>query len=210
MHQNVDFVGRQREQVGGFDDFEPLVHHRGRIDRDLLAHAPVRMFQRLRQCRLFDVGGRPGAERSARCGDDYPHQFLAVSGAERLKQRVMFGIGRQDAGTGLRRALHEEIAGADQAFLVGKRHRCAAVDRRQRRLQSGRAAHRRHHPVCRPRRRLDDGALARAAFGARAGQRFLQLTQSRRVSDRRKSRIEFFGELGQASTLLFAVSASTR
>jgi len=32
------------------------------IDGDLLPHAPVRMFQRLRQRRLLDIGDRPGAE----------------------------------------------------------------------------------------------------------------------------------------------------
>ena len=35
---------------------------------------------------------------------------------------------------------HEQAAGADQAFLVGERDGRAALDRGQRRLQSGRAA----------------------------------------------------------------------
>ena len=30
MHQDVDFVRREREQVGRLDDFEALVHHRSR------------------------------------------------------------------------------------------------------------------------------------------------------------------------------------
>ena len=75
--------------------------------------------------------GGPGAERPAGGGDDHAHQFLAVAGGERLKQCVVFGIRRQDAGAGFRRALHEEIAGANQAFLVGERDRRAAVDRGQ-------------------------------------------------------------------------------
>ena len=134
----------------------------------------------------MSVGG-PGAERPARGGDDHAHQFLAVAGGKRLKQRVVFGIGRQDAGAGFRRALHEEIAGADQAFLVGERHRRAAVDRGQRGLQSGRTADRRHHPVGGTRRGLDDGAFAGAAFDAGAGQRVLQFAKPRR--DRRSRQI---------------------
>ena len=80
----------------------------------------------------------PGAERSARRGDDDANQFLAIAGAERLEQRVVLGIGRQDAGAGLGRALHEEIAGTDQAFLVGERDGGAAIDGRERRLQTRR------------------------------------------------------------------------
>ena len=141
--------------------------------------------------------GGPGAERSARGGDDHAHQFLAIAGRKRLKQCVVFGIRRQDAGAGFRRALHEEIAGTNQAFLVGERDRRAAVDRSQCRLQSGRTAHRRHHPVGGTRGGLDDGAFAGAAFDAGAGQRVLQFAEPRRVGDRSESRAEFLGELGQ-------------
>ena len=140
---------------------------------------------------------RPGAERAAGCGDDHAHQFLAIAGGKRLKQRVMFGIRRQDAGACFRRALHEEIAGADQAFLVGQRHRRAAIDGGQCRLQPGRAAHRRHHPVGGTRGGLDDSAFAGAAFGACAGQRGLQFAKARGIGDRRESRAEFLGEFGQ-------------
>ena len=41
------------------------------------------------------------------------------------------------------------------------------------------------------------GAFAGAAFGAGAGQRGLQFAEARGIGDRRKSRAEFFGELGQ-------------
>ena len=154
-------------------------------------------FQRLRQRRLLDVGGGPGPERSAGCGDDDANQFFAIAGAQRLKQRVMLGIRRQDAGPRLRRALHEEIAGADQAFLVRQRDRGAAIDRRERGLQSGRAADGGHHPVRRTRGGLDDGAFAGAAFGAGAGQRILQLPKPVGIGDRRKSRVELHRQLRQ-------------
>ena len=82
----------------------PLFIIEAGIDGDLLAHAPVRMFQRLRQRRLLDVGGSPCPERPAGGGDDDAHQLFAVAGAQRLKQCVMLGIRRQDAGARLQRA----------------------------------------------------------------------------------------------------------
>ena len=60
------------------------------------------MLQRLRQRRLLDVGGvqvrngPPDAVMMTR------GQFVAVAGRQRLEQRVVFGIDRQDAGAGCR------------------------------------------------------------------------------------------------------------
>src|SRR3569833_430752 len=52
--------------------------------------------------------------------------------------------------------LPEESAGADEAFLDGEGHRGTTIDGGERRLQSGRAAHRSHHPIGRTRGGLDD------------------------------------------------------
>ncbi len=61
--------------------------------------------------------------------------------------------GRMQAPAFLARSM-KNVAGADQALLVGERDGGAAIDRGKRRLQSGRAADRRHHPIRRPRGRL--------------------------------------------------------
>ncbi len=110
----------------------------------------------------------------------------------------MFGIRRENAGTRLLRALHEEIAGADQAFLVGERNGGATIDRCECGLQARRAAHRRHHPIRRPCSRFDNSAFAGAAFGAGAGQGFLQLGEPARIRNGDKARVEFLRELGQS------------
>ena len=197
MHQNVDLIGRQRKQVRGFDDFKPLVHHRGGIDGDLLSHAPVRVFQRLRQCRLLDIGAGPCPERSTGGGDDDTNQLCSIARAQRLKQRVMLGISGQNAGPGFRRALHEEIACANKAFLVGKRNRRAAVHSRERRLQSGSTTDGGHDPIRRACRSFNNRAFARAAFGACAGQGIFQLRKAIGIGDRRKSRAKFPRQLRQ-------------
>ncbi len=155
------------------------------------------MFQRLRQGRLFDIGAGPGPERTAGCGDDDANQFVAVAGSECLKQRVMLGIGGQDAGSGLGRALHEKITGADQAFLVGERDGSAAIHGGQRRFQSGGAADGGHHPIGGPACGLDNRAFACAAFGAGAGQRILQILQKIGIGDRGEAGVELFCQFRQ-------------
>ena len=61
-------LGRQREQVMRLDQFEALVHQRRGIDRDLRAHRPVRMLERLLRRRRAD------RLRASRCGTVRPRR----------------------------------------------------------------------------------------------------------------------------------------
>ena len=47
MDDDVDPLGRQLEQMVRLDQLEALVHHRRRVDRNLRAHIPSRMSDRL-------------------------------------------------------------------------------------------------------------------------------------------------------------------
>ena len=125
-------------------------------------------------------------------------QFFAISRTQRLKQGVMLGVRRQDAGPCLSRPLHEEVAGANQTLLVGKRDGRATIHSRQRRLQSGRAAYRRHDPIRRARSSLNDGAFARPAFDARPSQCILQFRKASRIGNGRKPRPKLLGKLRES------------
>ena len=138
--------GRHREQMMRLDQLEALVHQARGIDGDLRPHRPIGMAQRLLGRGGVDLRARPGAERAARGGEDDALDVLAAAGAERLEDRVVLGIDRQHGGAGLGRRAHEQAAGADQALFVGERDGRAALDRRQRRLQSDRAADRAPSP----------------------------------------------------------------
>ena len=96
MDHHVDLLGPQVEQPAGLDDLQGLVHHRGRIDRDLRPHVPGGMGQ--------GVGhgdARPTAPRcTLRNGPP-----LAVSttrrtssrlpGLQGLKHRAVLAVDRQ-------------------------------------------------------------------------------------------------------------------
>ena len=92
--------GGEREQMMRLDHFQALVHQRRGIDGDLRAHRPVRMLQRLFGRGRPDRLQRPGAERAARGGQDHAPHVLAAAGAQRLEQRVVLGIDRQDGRAG--------------------------------------------------------------------------------------------------------------
>ena len=133
------------------------------------------MLERLLQRDLLHLRERPGAERAAGGGEHDAAHVLAPTRAQGLKDRVVLGIDRQHDGACRGRASHEQRAGADQALLVGERDGGAALDRGERRSQTGRAGDRGHDPIGRPLRRLDDGRLASTGLDARTGQRILEL-----------------------------------
>ncbi len=105
------------------------------------------------------------------------------TGAERLEDGVVLGIDGKHGGAGDGGAPHEQGAGTHQAFLVGKRDGGAAVDGGQRRLQADRTADRRHQPISRTLRGLEQTGLAGRRLDTAAGQGFLQLAIGCRISD---------------------------
>ena len=68
------------EQVVGLDDLQALVHERRRVDRDLAAHVPRRVLQRVLDADVLELGARAPAEGAARRGQD---ELLDASPAAR-------------------------------------------------------------------------------------------------------------------------------
>ena len=82
VHDDVDAVVRRAEQVVRLDHLEALVHQRRRVDRDLAAHRPGRVPQRLLDGDGLELGARAAAERAAGRGQHEP-----VDRARRARRR---------------------------------------------------------------------------------------------------------------------------
>ena len=197
MHHHVEHVGALREQMMGLDEFEALVHQRRRIDGDFRSHGPGRMFERLLDGHFLHGLERPGAERPAGCSENDAAHVLAPAGAERLEDRVVLGIDRQHGRPRVRRLAHEECAGADETLLVGERDRRAALGGGKRWLEARGAGNRRHHPVGRPLRRLDDRSCAGRRFDAGARQLALEFLIGARFGNRGEARAQVARETRQ-------------
>ena len=124
------------------------------------------MLQGLLHRDFADRVERPSAERAAGCSKHDAPDVLTPAGAERLENRIVLGIDRQDRGAFGGGAPHEQRACANQALLIGKRDRGAALCGRKRRRQACRAGDRRHDPIRRPLRGLDNRRLAGGSFDA--------------------------------------------
>ena len=147
MDDDVDPLGRQTEEEVRLDDLEALVHHRGRIDRDLRPHLPRGMRE--------GVLDRDGVERLETALPEWPargrqHEatrLLGPAGAHRLVDRAVLGVDGDQLGPALLRFVEDQLAGHDERFLVGEREALAGAHGGVRRPQAERPDEPAHHRV---------------------------------------------------------------
>ena len=173
MDDDVDRRRRRPEQPVRLDHLEALVHQRRRVDGDLAAHPPGRMAERGVD---GDAGQRLGGqvpERPARRGQDQPAHLRRIAPVQALVDGVVLAVDRQHVDAVGPGQVHHQAAGHHQHFLVGERDALAGADRRDHRLERGRAGRRAQHGVDVVARdqvdqRLRSGA-AQVEVGGRAG-----------------------------------------
>ena len=185
----------------GLDQLEALVHHRRRIDGDFRAHRPIGMGERFGARRGGDPLGAPLAERPARGRDGHAHDRRQVAAAERLEDRVVFGIHRQQARAGLARRRHHRVAGAHQRLLVGQRDRAAGRNGGVGRRQAGGADDRRDDQIGRFERRRDHRLGPRRGFDRAAGEAGFQLGVTVGVGESGETRAERAGDAGERGSV---------
>ena len=147
VNEDVDLIDVRREEVMRLDDFQPFVHHRGGVDRDLVAHLPRRMCERRVDGDVGECGEVAAKERAARSGEDDAGDFAIGAGAQRLMHRVVFGIDGKDFAAVLACGPRHHITRGNEHFFVRDRDAFAAHERRVHRRDAGRADDRRDHAI---------------------------------------------------------------
>ena len=137
VDDDVDLVVAETEQMVSLDQLEALVHERRRVDRDLAAHVPGRVAQRLLDGDALELAPRAAAERAARRGEHQLDDRARRLALDQLVQRRMLGVDRDDARAGRLGQLHHELASDDEGLLVGQREVDPFPQRRHRRAQAG-------------------------------------------------------------------------
>ena len=147
MNHDVDAGTGDVEEVARFDQFQALVHQGRRIDTDLRAHVPGWMCGRLGRRRRLQGGGIAVEERTARSGQHEAADLLRASRPQRLVDRGVFAVDRQDGRARGGRETPQHGPGRDHRLLVGERQVGAGRKRRRRRLKTGRADDCRHDEI---------------------------------------------------------------
>ena len=138
----------QAEQPAGFDHLQRLVHQRGGIDRDLRAHPPGRVPQRIVGRDVVELRPRDVRETGRR----WRSSTTGATSLGRLPARawkiapcsLSTGDQRRAASSG---QLRHQRAGNDQSLLVGQGDGLARFERGPRAGQASRADHRRDDNV---------------------------------------------------------------
>ena len=183
MDQHIEPLGGYAENMVGFDQFQPFIHHRSGIDGDFRAHGPVGMGQSLFDTGTVDGILAPAAERPARSGQGHFGHKCLVLPVEHLKQGIMLGIKRQNTRAILSGPRHKGFTGTNQTFLVGQRDHAALLDRRKSRQQAGRADNTGHHNIAIDTGRLDHRLCPRPCRDARARKGGLESRSTRFIGN---------------------------
>jgi hypothetical protein len=121
------------------------------------------------------LGKRRLTERTTRCREDDPFDGMALMFFQHLINRIVLAVDRQQlTATGMD-GTHEQIAGRNQAFLVGKRDIGAAPRCSQRRGKTRGADNGGHNPASVALGSFDQAVAAGRDFDAGSGQRRLEI-----------------------------------
>ena len=145
VHEHLDAVRGHPEEPARLDDLEPLVHEGRGVDRDLAAHVPGRVLERLARGDVAEALAGAVAERAARRGEDEPLDLLRTPAVQALVQGAMFAVDGQEARpAGLRLSDHQ-LPRHHQRLLVGEGDVFPRLQGPVRGDQPDRAHRRRHH-----------------------------------------------------------------
>ena len=138
VHHHVHAIFRDTEQPGGFDDFQPFVHHGSAVDGNFRAHRPVGVAQRLRGRDVRQLCRRPAEKRPAgRRQNQFAQRAVGRRGLQALENRAVLAVYRQNRDAACLRGLHDQRAARHQRLFVGQRDGMPGLDGGQRRPQPG-------------------------------------------------------------------------
>ena len=114
MNKDVDLLRRETKQPVGLDDFQALIHQRGRVDRDAPTHLPDGMLQGLFGGYAVKMLARGFEKRATGSGQYETADFRMASRPKTLMDGAMFAVHRQDFGSPLPRRACDQLTCRDK------------------------------------------------------------------------------------------------
>ena len=145
VDDDVDALVGDAEEVMCLDHLEALVEQRRRVDRDLAAHVPGRVRERLLARHVAEVAA--AAEGPARRGQHEPVHRARRLGVDQLVERRVLGVHGNEQRPGRLGERGDQLAADHEALLVGEREVDALGQRDDRRAEPRRAEDRVEHHV---------------------------------------------------------------
>jgi len=124
------------EEPPSLDHLQALVEQRGRIDRDLSAHFPGRVLERLLDCHARQLLCRESTKRTTAGREDQPPHVLARMTFKTLVNRVVLAIDWQHLDAVFSGRRHYRLARHNENLLGSHGQVFARLDRRESRPQT--------------------------------------------------------------------------
>ena len=118
MEEDVNLFRAEAEEPMRLDDLQGLIHHRGGVDRDLGAHVPNGMGERIVDRDLFQLLKRGITKRAAAGSEHNAGDFFSAAGLQRLENRAMLAVDRKDHGAALGSQLGDELPAHHKRFFI--------------------------------------------------------------------------------------------
>ena len=118
MNHNFDLIEIHTEEPARLDDFKSLVHHRGRINRDSLAHLPIWMRERLLGTHVTHFRERRLAKRATRSCQNEALYFFALAGPQALVDGVVLAIYWEQGDVVFFDCSCNQFPGGDEDFFI--------------------------------------------------------------------------------------------
>ena len=186
VHDDVDPVVRRAEQVVGLDHLEALVHQRRRVDRDLAAHRPGRVLERLLDRHV--VAARPARGRGTGRRRRSATSLSTAPGRARRRSAGAAPSARSRPGSAARRSPRRAPSRARRRRPATPCWRARGRCPRSARRSSGRARPSRRSRSARGRRR--DSATSRTRpSGPRSTSPSVHASAARAAASRSESAI---------------------
>jgi hypothetical protein len=179
MDDDLDLLRFQTKQPAGFDDLQGLVHQCRGVDRNLLAHVPGRMLERLLGSYIREISALLSAKWAAARGEHDSLDLARRASLHRLVDGAVLAIDGEDAGVLLFGKLHDERASHHQRLFVGDGdglarvqgepgagESCSADDGGENDVHVGIADHRADRVVAAEQPRAGDERFARQSLGS--------------------------------------------
>ena len=132
MHNDLDLVIAQAEQVMRLNHLKALVHHRRRVDGDLGPHRPCGMREGICGHHIAEFIDGAAPERPARCREDCPLNTPRIDALQQLEQGGVLAVHWHQHCAGSRSYGGDEVTTRHKALLVGERHGNTPLEGRQR------------------------------------------------------------------------------
>ena len=127
----------QPEQVMRLDHLETFIRERGRIGCDLRAHAPGRVRERIVRRDIRELVARAAAERAAGRGQHQRVDGFGRAALEALEDGRVLAVHREQSAAAAAVRRGRQVAGGDEALLVGKCQINSMLERPERGVDAG-------------------------------------------------------------------------